>query len=131
MTRLARLFPALALCGLAACAADAPPARPAPPVPLLSSDQIDGVYRGTSTRFQADTRACPSPGLVVLRVVGGQFEYRWNGRTKLEATVSPDGTVAGSLGSITLTGKLRNGVMEGDISSEACGFHFRAVKRAR
>ncbi len=132
MTAPRRLASALALCGLIAGCAAPPPEPPAPPPkPVLPSEQVDGLYRGTSTRFQADSRACPSPGLVILRVVGGSFEYRWNGRTRVESTVAPDGTVRGAEGTITLTGKLAEGRIEGDVSSESCGYHFRAVKRAR
>ena len=56
--------------------------------PFAPPATIDGVYRGTSTRFQADSRACPHPGLVtlyraerpVLLPLGsrdlGRFQYR-------------------------------------------------------
>jgi hypothetical protein len=122
-----------AVCALvAACAQPAPPlpAPAPPPAPKLVPDQIDGVYRGTSTRFRADSRACPSPGLVVLRVVNGQFQYRWNGRTSVDASVGPDGMLQGSLGDIVIEGKLANHRIEGDISTANCAYHFRAVKRS-
>ena len=58
---------------LFACAHPPPPPAP-PPAPA----KIDGVYRGTSTRYQADSRACPHPGLVTLYVQNNQFSYRWD-----------------------------------------------------
>jgi hypothetical protein len=133
MTQFVR--PALmgAICALVAgCAQPAPPPpTPAPPpAPKLAPDQIDGVYRGTSTRFRADSRACPSPGLVVLRVVNGQFQYRWNGRTSVDASVGQDGLVQGSLGDIVIEGKLADRRIEGDISTASCAYHFRTVKRS-
>ena len=122
-----------AICALiGGCAQPAPPpAAPAPPpAPKLTPDQIDGVYRGTSTRFRADSRACPSPGLVVLRVVGGQFQYRWNGRTTVDASIAADGLVQGTLGEIVIEGKLTGHRLEGDISNASCAYHFRATKRS-
>ena len=128
MLKLRRVW-APALCGLAAACA-APPAPAGPPAPQAMADMVDGVYRGTSTRFQADSRACPSPGLVVLRVVDRAFQYRY-GRTEIDSTIAPDGTVQGAFGATSLSGKLDGGSIEGDVSSESCGYHFRAVKRAR
>ena len=132
MNALVRPALALAVCALAAgCAQPAPPPPPAaPPAPKLAPDQIDGVYRGTSTRFRADSRACPSPGLVVLRVVNAEFQYRWNGRTPVDSSISPDGTVQGAAGEISLSGKLADRHIEGDILNGSCGYHFRVVKRA-
>ena len=40
----------------AACASQ-PASPPAPPKPAV---EVDGYYRGTATRFQADSRACPA-----------------------------------------------------------------------
>ena len=51
----------------------APPAPPPKP-----PESIDGEYRGTSTRFQADSRACPHPGLVRFDVSDNAFQYRWD-----------------------------------------------------
>jgi hypothetical protein len=132
MISLHRLTPGLALCGLLAACAGEPAAPPAPPPkPQLTPDQVDGIFRGTSTRFQADTRACPSPGLVVLRVVDGQFQYRWNGRISVDGSITPEGDVQGGLGEITLSGKLVEGRIEGPVSNATCAYHFRAVKRER
>ncbi len=133
MIRFVRPAVRLAICALVAgCAQPAPPPASAPPpAPKLVPDQIDGVYRGTSTRFRANSRACPSPGLVVLRVVGGQFQYRWNGRTPVDASIVADGLVQGTLGEIVIEGKLTDHRIEGDISNASCAYHFRAVKRAR
>ena len=121
---------ALAACALiAGCAKQPGPPPPPPSKPQSPPQQIDGVYRGTSTRFQADSRACPSPGLVVLRVLDGTFQYRY-GRTEIDSTIAPDGAVQGAMGAISLTGRLDGGRIEGDVSGESCGYHFRAVKRA-
>lgn len=127
-----RSHPALALAmgvGLAGCAGPAPPSPAPSPAPTPRATAIDGVYRGTSTRFRADTRACPSPGLVILRVVDGVFEYRWNGHTRLDGTIAPDGTAQGALGDISLEARLSGGRIEGDVSNPSCAYHFRAVRR--
>ncbi len=130
MTASLRAAAALAAGGLlAACAASRPPPPPALPQPGLTAAPVDGIYRGTSTRYRADSRACPSPGLVLLRVVGGEFQYRWNGRTEIDARIAPDGTISGELDTITLGGHLADGRIEGDVSNESCAYHFRAGQR--
>jgi hypothetical protein len=123
----------LALCA-ASCAAPPPPP---PPKPVFTSDQVDGLYRGTSTRFQADSRSCPSPGLVTLRITGGQFTYRWSGRIQVPASVLPDGSVQGQSADITLTGQFIAPVagqagparIEGDATNGICGIHYTVTKR--
>jgi hypothetical protein len=120
-----RSFPLLAtLCAaLAACAPPPPPAPPAPPpVP------VDGTYRGTSTRFQADSRSCPHPGLVLLTVQNGQFQYHWSYGVYIDATIAPDGAIQGSAPAFTLVGKRVGKRVEGDVTNGACGLHFTAVK---
>ncbi len=123
----------------AACAAPAPP--PPPPKPVVTPDVVEGLYRGTSTRFQADSRACPSPGLVTLHVTAGQFFYRWTYKIQVPATIQPDGSVQGQLDDITLTGQVsppqpaQNGQaatparIVGDVSNASCGIHFTVSKR--
>jgi hypothetical protein len=119
----------------AGCAAPAPP--PTPPKPVITSDTVDGLYRGTSTRYQADSRTCPSPGLVTLHVLGGQFTYRWNARIQVPASIQPDGTVQGQYEEITLTGQVilpPQGAatplrIEGDLNNGICGIHYTVTKR--
>ena len=124
---------------LAACAAPPPP--PPPPKPAVTPDLADGLYRGTSTRYEADARGCPSPGLVALNVAAGQFTYRWNNRIQIPATILPDGTVQGQFDDITLTGTFLPAQttpgataptrprIEGDISNGTCGIHYTVTKR--
>ncbi|MBO0710723.1 MAG: hypothetical protein J2P47_05525 [Acetobacteraceae bacterium] len=108
------------LTALAACAGEP-----------LAADPVDGIYHGTSRRYRADSRACPSPGLIVLRVVNGSFQYRWGDRTVIDATIAPGGAIAGARGAINLSGRLAQGRIEGDVSNEPCAYHFRAVRRAQ
>ena len=99
----------------------APPAQPASP---------DGVYWGTSTRYVAERRDCPHPGVVTLAVHNGQFDYRWDWMTDVLATVLPDGTVQGASGNITLTGRLDGGELTGDVSNGACALHFTMQRQS-
>jgi hypothetical protein len=113
-----------ALCAaFAACATPAPPPKPAPPpVPL------DGTYRGTTTRFQSDVRTCPHPGLVLLVVQDGRFQFHWSYGVYVDSSVAGDGTIQGFGPNISLTGK-RNGThMEGDVTNGTCGLHFTVEK---
>lgn len=116
----------LAFCAvLAACAAK-PPSPSAPPT--KPADTVDGEYRGTSTRFQADSRGCPHPGLVRLEVIASAFQYRWDPVTWVDATIAPDGTITGGAERITLVGKLAGSKIEGDVTNGNCGLHFTATK---
>ena len=111
---------------LGACAAQ-PPAPPAPPP--KPPENVDGEYRGTSTRFQADSRACPHPGLVRIEVIGNAFQYRWDRDTFVDATIAPDGAITGGAERITLVGRQGGGKIEGDVTNGNCGLHFTLTKR--
>ena len=88
----------------------------------------DGEYRGTSTRFQADSRSCPRPGLVSVIVYDNRFQYRWDHDTWLNATIGPDGVVEAGDGEVTLHGRLEGSRLEGDATNGPCGFHFTLRK---
>jgi hypothetical protein len=111
---------------LSACAAKPPPPAPAPTPPVA---QLDGTYRGTSTRFQADSHACPHPGLVTLYVQNGQFSYRWEHEVWVDSSIDPDGTVHGQAERITLAGKRDGEKIEGDLTNGECGLHFTVTRR--
>src|SRR5215472_15919382 len=118
-----------ALCGIAAaCKAPPPPPPPAPPPKPLET--IDGEYRGTSTRFEAQSRACPHPGLVRLQVIDSRFQFRWDANTWVDASIAADGTVTGSAESITLVGRQAGVRIEGDVTNGTCGLHFTVTKAA-
>ncbi|MSO90084.1 MAG: hypothetical protein EXR01_00600 [Acetobacteraceae bacterium] len=87
------------------------------------------VYRGASTRFQADHRACPSPGLVVLRPENDSFTYRLGGRILIETTIIGNGSLAGQGQDYTLTGTATAEKIEGDVTNGQCSFHFRAFRK--
>jgi hypothetical protein len=112
--------------GLVACAAT-PPAPPAPPP--NPPETIDGEYRGTSTRFQAESRACPHPGLVRLEVIDSRFLFRWDGRVQVDGAIAPDGAVTGGGERITLVGRRTGPKIEADVTNGDCGLHFTVVKR--
>ncbi|MBN8873764.1 MAG: hypothetical protein J0H67_13075 [Rhodospirillales bacterium] len=112
---------------LAACAAPPPPA-PAPK-PAAPADLVDGEYRGTSTRFQADSRSCPRPGLVTLIIWDNKFQYHWNREIWLDAVVGPDDLVTGQGPGISMQGRRTGNRIEGDVTDGTCGFHFTVTKR--
>jgi hypothetical protein len=116
-----------ALCaGLGACASPPPPAPPAPaPKP---AETIDGEYRGTSTRFQAESRACPHPGVVRIEVIDSAFQFRWDPRTFVDAKIASDGAITGGAERITLVGRQAGPKIEGDVTNGDCGLHFTVTK---
>ena len=117
----------LAVLGAAvvSCASQ-PPAPPTPPP--KPPESIDGEYRGTSTRFQAASRTCPHPGLVDFQVIQNQFQYRWDYKTWVLATIAPDGGVTGGADRITLVGKQSGPMIQGDVTNGDCGLHFTVKK---
>lgn len=120
---------------LAGCAGKPAPAPPPPPEPPPPVEIQTGVYRGTSTRFRADARGCPSPGLVTLTVQGRSFDYRWNNRISVLVTIAPDGSLSrddgDANGDISVFGRATPDLIEGDISNAACALHFTARRRDR
>ena len=120
---------ALLAIGLAACAETAATQPKAAPTPGGVSGDFEVLYRGASTRFQADARTCPSPGLVTIRPDNGVFTYRLGGRILIETTIIGDGTLAGNAGDYTVTGTATADKIEGDVQSSQCGYHFRAVRK--
>ena len=126
MDRIRRVLCAAICAGSAACAAPPPPPPAPPPEPPQTTD---GEYRGTSTRFQASSRACPHPGLVRFEVIANTFEFRWDPSNSVNATIAPDGTVTGGAERITLLGVQRGTKIEGDVTNGDCGLHFTVTKR--
>jgi hypothetical protein len=112
---------------LVSCA-PSPPAAPAPPP--KPPDIVDGEYRGTSTRFQADSRGCPHPGLVNFQVIQNQFQFRWDYKTWVNAAIAPDGGITGGAESITLVGRQSGTTIQADVTNGNCGLHFTVKKRS-
>ncbi len=149
MTSLRAALPSLAAALLAGCAA--PQAARITPDPIASTSPeaaaapavasaavltanaapsgIDGLYRGSSTRYQADRRDCPHPGLIALLVQGGQFTYRWSNLTDVSGSIGPDGSISGRTGAIALSGQLEGDELQGDLTNGACALHFTAHRR--
>jgi len=102
---------------------------PRPAAPPKAVTDSSGTWRGTATRFQALSRACPHPGLVSLLIWDNKFQYRWNATTDVDATIQPDGTIGGQAPGITLAGKYTGDRIEGDVTNGDCGLHFTVVKK--
>jgi hypothetical protein len=144
MLSLRAALPALAAALLAGCAAprsaptlpdsvaSAPPGAAAASGPTeagAAPTGIDGLYKGSSTRYQADRKDCPHPGLVALLVQGGQFTYRWSNLTDVPGSIGPDGSVSGQAGAIALSGHLNGDELQGDLTNGACALHFTTYRR--
>ncbi|MBV8870467.1 MAG: hypothetical protein JOY65_13795 [Acetobacteraceae bacterium] len=141
MPSLRAALPALAAAFVAGCAAPRPTATAPDPVASApgaaprtteadaASSGVDGLYRGSSTRYQADRRDCPHPGLVALLVQGGQFTYRWSNLTDVPGSIGPDGSVSGQTGAIALSGHLSGDELQGDLTNGACALHFTTYRR--
>jgi hypothetical protein len=113
----------------AAAASAAPAAPSAPTAANPAQSGIDGLYRGSSTRYQADRRNCPHPGLIALMVQDGQFTYRWDGSTDVPGSIGPDGSVTGQAGAVAMSGRLNGEDLQGDLTNGACALHFTAHRR--
>ena len=115
-----------AICAVVVGCAPTPPTPP--PAPAKPPETVDGEYRGTSTRFQADSRACPHPGLVKFEVIGNAFQDRWDATTWVDSTIASDGTISGGAERITLVGKQIGPKIDGDVTNGNCGLHFTVTK---
>ena len=124
-------FIGLLALGLAACdePAGARPVKAGSGTPGGISGGFEVVYRGASTRFQADARTCPSPGLVLIRPENDAFTYRLGGRILIETTIIGDGTLAGQGQDYTITGTATAEKIEGDVQNGQCAYHFRAIRK--
>ena len=143
MTPLRAAWPAVAAALLAGCAAPQtvpapvaampsdPAAAPGPAAATASTapSGIDGLYRGSSTRYQAGRRNCPHPGLVALLVQGGQFSYRWDSSTDVPGWIGPDGSVTGQAGGVAMSGRLNGEDLQGDLTNGVCALHFTTHRR--
>ncbi len=126
--RSSRAWAVALVTGLSLSACGSPP----PPEPVrVVSDVTDGFYRGTSTRFQANHRSCPRPGLVTVQMWDRRFQYRWSYGVMVDAVVQPDGTIIGQGNGISLLGKYTRDRIEGDITNGDCGLHFTLTLRDR
>jgi hypothetical protein len=111
---------------LSACAAPPPPPPP-PPKPTL--DVVDGLYRGTSTRFAAIGRQCPRPGLVSFQVWDRKFQYRWSYNVYVDGEILEDGVIQGQGPGITMVGRYTPKKIVGDVTNGDCGLHFTVTLR--
>ncbi|WP_048860414.1 hypothetical protein [Acidisphaera rubrifaciens] len=123
---LAAALPIILPLALGACAHHRPATTPVAgtrPVPRTGGP--DGGWSGTSTRFQADSRSCPNPGLVSTQVFDRQFQLRWGNRgSDLSASIQPDGSIIGGAGDVTLSGKYTAERITVDATTDACGLHY-------
>ena len=122
MTQARIALPIAASLVLAACGSS-----PSVPTPT-THDETSGFWRGTSTRFQVESRSCPHPGLVTIQVWDDKFQYRWDNKTWVDAAILADGTVQGQAPGISMIGKMAGKRMEGDVTNGDCGLHFTVVK---
>ena len=119
---------AIALAAALAACAEQPSSAPGAPA-LTRVETIDGPYRGTATRFQARSRACPRPGLVGIHVWDRKFQYKWTREIQIDAEILPDGTIHGETFGVSLSGRLDGDKIEGDVTNGDCGLHFTLTKR--
>jgi hypothetical protein len=68
--------------------------------------------------------------LVTIEVNANAFQFRWDPRTWVDATIAADGTVTGGAESITLVGRQTGSRIEGDVTNGNCGLHFTVTKRS-
>lgn len=66
---------------------------------------------------------------MTLRVLENRFQFRWDARTWIDATIDANGTVHGEGPGISLLGKRDRDRMEGDVTNGICGLHFTAVRK--
>jgi hypothetical protein len=96
--------------------------------PVAPTVAADGEYRGSSTRFQVLRRTCPRPGLLRLSVRSATLFYPWGGQY-IQVSILNNGTLAGSLPGVQLTGTHDTTVIRGDVTDGQCGLHFTLTRQ--
>lgn len=108
--------------------------------PSIAAGPHDGTWKGTYRTIRNDNSGrCDKldDSNVTIQVTDGKFTRRWAGND-VEVTVAPDGTVAGSAlraqgtstgsgrgqTSITFTGRIADGVMQGEYGHARCAVAF-------
>lgn len=135
--RVGGLLAPLACAALVACSSGGKgqdglpdPGAALPPASFAGAPSaIDGLYKGSSTRYQADRRSCPHPGLVNIYVQDRQFTYRWDRATDVPGSIDGTGTVSGGAGDITMSGHQQGDMLTGDLSNGSCSLHFTTRRR--
>jgi hypothetical protein len=119
-THWQRSIAMVSLLTLATCA------RPPVAVRIVSGD---GDYAGTATRSQfPQRRDCPHSGPFRLTVQAGVAYFRW-GYQYIPVQVLNNGTLAGTLPGVQLTGTHDDSTMQGDITDGQCWLHFTLKRR--
>ena len=114
----------LACLSLTACQ----PGQSAPTQAADPSKSPVGEWRGSTTRFQSDSRSCPRPSLLTVVVWDDRFEFRWDVNTRLNVAIEADGNVHAEAAGVSLTGKRDGNRMVGDATNGSCGLHFTLNK---
>jgi hypothetical protein len=106
-----------------------------PVAAALGATSFDGTYKGQSTALRGGPPICKDPGDVSWTVADGHFTVKWAAAT-LAPEVGADGsfrtsvqyTYGRTVSTATMTGRISNGVLEADIESNACKFHYSLKK---
>lgn len=89
----------------------------------------DGEYAGTATRSQFPQRPdCPHSGPFHLTVQAGVTYFRWSYQY-IPVQLLSNGTLAGTLPGVQLTGTHDDSTMQGDITDGQCWLHFTLKRR--
>lgn len=122
--------PSAAVAPPPAGSANAPPVSATPPSQPMA---IDGIYRGAMQLSRGRAINCGNDDAITLRVKNHAFTYRlqqpqadWRPTIDFVAKVAPDGSFNAKSGPDSISGQIADGVMQGTIIGDICGFSFNA-----
>ncbi len=61
---------------------------------------------------------------------GQPFQFRWDPKTWVNATIAPDGTITGGAESITLVGRRTGPTIQADVTNGNCGLHVTVIRHS-
>jgi len=125
----------LAACGLLGSGGPERNAQPGSPVGATTAKSWDGTYRGTIeiTGLGSGMQRswCETEPRMVVQVTNNTFRYEMphpnapdNPTPIYVATIAPDGTFKGQIGSGTMTGRVTGPHMSGTIDGSVCAYAF-------
>ncbi len=102
----------------------------------IAAGPFDGTYSGENTLVRGGPPVCSPAHRISWTVADNHFKAGWFSSTTLDATVAPDGSFNASAmynygrqsSRAILSGRISNGVLEADIESTGCKYHYSLKK---
>jgi hypothetical protein len=92
---------------------------------IAAAGEFDGTYAGTMklVKDSSGKNRCPTDRQMTVTVQDGKFATSWR-QQRGDVDLKPDGTFKSSVAGAELSGQIRAGQLESDISDGTCSYHW-------